>query len=313
MPSWLMNFLVNVFFPSKTKKTQETQSPLPELEAIQKERHASAQYIKFTQMPKAIRTEHIIIHSIPTDKQSPQKQPSKGTLLYIHGGGFCNFSVGTHRAWIGIITKFANTTTYLPEYRLAPENPFPAALDDVYQIYIWLINEQKILPREIVIGGDSSGGGLTVALLLKLKENHISLPAGAVLFSPWMDLTNSFSSRQTKAQEDPFHDIKILDLCAHRYVGDRNRKQPLISPIFGDLAGLPPLFIQVGSREILIDDSVHLNQKITEVGGKVELKVWDGLIHIFPFFGSAKIVGNWIPECKQANKLAAQFIQNIIS
>ncbi len=307
MPSLLFNFLLKKIFSSQLNIS----TSLPDAEVVAQDRQKIAQLETITRRPpKSIRVERLNVHLIPVEKLTPKKDPLKGILLYFHGGAWYTFSVATHHGWIGTITQLANVTAYIPEYRLAPEHPFPAAIEDAFQVYSWLVNEQHMNPREIIVGGDSAGGQIALALLLMIKESHLPLPGGGILFSPCIDLTGS--GDYSKVIDDPILTPELNDINFKRYIGTQDPKQPLISPLFGDLTGFPPLHIQAGTREILLDDSVRLAQKITEIGGSVELKIWEGMTHDFPLFSSLKLVGRWIPECKKANQLAAQFMRKIL-
>ena len=307
MPSLLFNFLLKKIFSSQLN----INTSLPDAEVVAQDRQKVAQLETITRRPpKSIRVERLNVNSIPVEKLTPKKDPLKGTLLYFHGGAWYTFSVATHHGWIGTITQLANVTTYIPEYRLAPEHPFPAAIEDAFQVYSWLVNEQHVNPREIIVGGDSAGGQIALALLLMIKESHLPLPGGGILFSPSIDLSGS--GDYSKVIDDPILTPELNDINFKRYIGTQDPKQPLISPLFGDLTGFPPLHVQAGSREILLDDSVRLAQKITEIGGSVELKIWEGMTHDFQLFSSLKLFGRLIPECKKANQLAAQFMRKIL-
>lgn len=167
------------------------------------------------------------------------------------------------------------------DYSLAPEKPAPAAVEDSAAIYSWLLQEGYD-PQNIVFAGDSAGGGLAIATLLKLKDEGIPLPAACVAFSPCVDMTMSGESYRTRAKADPCTPEGMAETYFSYYVGDGNPKHPYCSPLFGDLTGLPPIMIQVGNDEVLRDESVLFAQKAQEAGVKVELKVWKGMFHCFP-------------------------------
>lgn len=163
------------------------------------------------------------------------------------------------------------------EYRLAPEHPFPAAVEDSTEAYKWLIDDQNINPQNIIIAGDSAGGGLTFATLLNLRDNGITLPAAAVGLSPWTDLGITGGSYRNNRKIDPFVTIYGIIFAAELYLGDIDYQNPLASPLYGDLKGLPPIYIQVGTAELLLDDSVELAKRAKEAGVDVTLDIWDDM------------------------------------
>jgi acetyl esterase/lipase len=223
------------------------------------------------------------------------------TIYYLHGGGYSIGSVNTHATMISAIARASKARAFAIDYRLAPEHPFPAALDDALAGYRWLL-AQGIDPKSIVIGGDSAGGGLAAALLLAIRDEGEKVPAGAVLLSPWTDLTGSGESQKTRADLDPmipaFEGVSPMALW---YIGDRSGTDPLISPLFADLHGLPPILIHVGDHEVLLSDSTRYAEKAKAAGVDVTLKVWDEMIHVFQFFpmlpeGQQAIaeIGEWV-------------------
>ncbi|MBN9388162.1 MAG: alpha/beta hydrolase [Chloroflexi bacterium] len=206
-------------------------------------------------------------------------------LLYLHGGGYVMGSARTHRDLAARFFQAAGVRVAVPNYRLAPENPFPAALEDATAVYGWLL-EQGYKPEHIAFCGDSAGGNLAVVTLLALREAGKPLPAAAILLSPWTDLTLSGESVKTKSEVDPM--IKLGDAKEQfaYYVGNHDPANPLISPIFAELHGLPPLLIHVGSDEVLLDDSVRLAEQAQAAGTEAQLKVWDGMWHVFQSLAS---------------------------
>ena len=201
-------------------------------------------------------------------------------MLYLHGGGYVLGSLDTHAELMGRIAASCRAPVLGVDYRLAPENPFPAAVDDAVASYERLI-EQGIKPEAIVLAGDSAGGGLALACMLALKAAGKPLPAGAMLLSPWSDLTATGESINTRAEVDPMISPELLQPMADTYVGKDDAANPLISPLFGDLAGLPPLLIQVGDFEVLLDDSTRLATAAEAAGVSVELEIFDGGFHVF--------------------------------
>ncbi len=204
-------------------------------------------------------------------------------LLYLHGGGYIIGSPQGYRSLAAELGRAAGVTTYAIDYRLAPENVFPAAVDDAVAAYDALL-KRGISPKRIVIAGDSAGGGLTVATLVALRDKGMPLPAAGFLISPWTDLSCSGASIASKASEDPTLDRAGLMAMASQYLGTADARTPLASPLFANLAGLPPLLIHVGSAEILLDDSTRLAQAAGAAGVSVHLSIWPRMIHVWHAF-----------------------------
>ncbi len=205
-------------------------------------------------------------------------------MLYLHGGGYVMGSPKSHRHMIAAIAKAADAAILVPEYRLAPEHAFPAALEDAVAGYEWLLgNDWR--PDQISIAGDSAGGGLCLASLLHLKDQNAALPGAAICISPWTDMTASGASHQDKSDADPMVKLDSLRSHAEMYRGGRALDDPLLSPLFGDLSGLPPLLIQVGSDEILLDDARELHARAEAAGLDSSLEVWQGMFHVWHWFG----------------------------
>lgn len=207
-------------------------------------------------------------------------------LLYLHGGGFQVGSVRSHRDLIARLSRAAGCRALAIDYRLAPEHRFPAALNDAVGAYQWLL-EQGIAPARIAIAGDSAGGGLALSTLLVLRERYLPLPAAAVVLSAWTDLAATGDSYESRAAADPLNQRRMVQSMARRYLGDStDPRDPLVSPLYADLAGLPPLLMQVGDRETVLDDSRNFAAKARAAGVQVQLEVWDGMIHVFQQFAA---------------------------
>jgi monoterpene epsilon-lactone hydrolase len=206
-------------------------------------------------------------------------------VLYLHGGGYVMGSTDSHRHLAAAIAEAAQASVLLPAYRLAPEHPFPAALDDALAAYRWLLDGGQA-PTSLVIAGDSAGGGLAVATLLAARDRGLPLPAGAALISPWVDLSCSLVSLETLAARDPIVKKGSLAECARDYLVGRDLRSPLASPLYGDLRGLPPLLIQVGSEEVLLDDARELDRRAGEQGVRTTLEIWPEMIHVWHWFAA---------------------------
>ncbi len=203
-------------------------------------------------------------------------------LLYFHGGGFCIGSPLMHRSIAAHFARHSGMSVFVPAYRLAPEHPYPAALDDALAAYRALL-AGGYAPERIALVGDSAGGGLALALLVALRDAGTSPPASAVLLSPWVDLSLSGASIGFNAADDPVVSPAWLAACARAYAGSLAPNDARLSPLFADVHGLPPLGIYVGTREILLDDSARLAVRAREAGVRVELRCYDGLWHNWQF------------------------------
>mgnify|MGYP001191320417 CR=1 FL=1 len=221
-------------------------------------------------------------------------------ILYLHGGGYVIGSIATHRELAGRLSRASGARVLVAGYRLGPEHPFPAAIDDAVACYRWL-RSQGFAAGGIAIAGDSAGGGLTMATLLALREAGDELPAGAVCLSPWVDLEQSGASMTERDALDPMVHKDTLDEMARMYLDGADASQPLASPINGDLRGLPPLLIQVGTAETLYDDSVRLAERARAAGVQVEFEPWEDMIHVFQSF-------SMLPEATRAVARIGEFV-----
>lgn len=243
-------------------------------------------------MPKGVQTETAQIEQMAAEWIIPEQAAQGKVLLYIHGGGFISGSVQTHRMHVAKFAMGSGLKSLLFNYRLAPEHPFPAAPEDCVTAYRWLLR-QGYAPEDIVVGGESAGGTLTLALLLALKEEKIALPAAAFSISPVTDLRCGADSFRTNAKKD-IAPQGSWDVWTGYYIGDEEPTLPLLSPLMGNYEGLPPLYICVGTHEIHLDDCVNVAQKAKAAGVAVTLRIWPNMIHAFP------ILSPLFPEAKQA-------------
>ena len=205
-------------------------------------------------------------------------------ILYLHGGGYIEGSITSHQDLAQRISKVSETRMLILDYRLAPEHPFPAALEDSVCAYEWLINSEGYDPKNLIIAGDSAGGGLSIATLVKLRDQGVPLPAAAICLSPWTDLAATGDSIKLKLHEDPFITPEELMFDSRLYLGKTDPKNPYASPLYANFKGLPPLCIQVGSAEIILDDSTRLAKRAREAGVEVQLDIWEDMIHVFQAF-----------------------------
>jgi epsilon-lactone hydrolase len=248
-----------------------------------------------------VKCEPLRIGDIPAEWIIPPEAASDRVILYLHGGGYVMGSIATHRATVARIARASKARGLAIDYRLAPEHKFPAAVEDAVAAYKWLL-AQGYKPGKIVIAGDSAGGGLTLAALLSIRDQKLPTPAAGVPISAWADLEGTGKSFQTRAARDPMVGSGNLGPMAKNYVGDQDPKHPLASPIHADFRGLPPLLIQVGDAEVLLDDSTRVAERAKSAGVKVDLEVWDDMFHVWHAF--AKI----LPEGQQAIDKIGKFV-----
>ena len=223
-------------------------------------------------------------------------------LLYLHGGGYVMGSPHTHRALAGELSRAAQARVFLPDYRLAPEAPYPAAVDDAVAAVQWLYG-QGVAPANLAIAGDSAGGGLTVATLIALRDRQLPLPHSAVCISPWSDLNCSNASYQTRAAADPMITADDITLMAGAYLHGADPKSPLASPNRGDLTGLPPMLIHVGRDEVLLDDAIVLHEAARSAGVASTLEIWDDMIHVWHAFHPM------LPEGRQGISRVGEYLR----
>lgn len=256
----------------------------------------------FFPTPQDVTCEKVDADGVPGEWIAAPGADSETVVYYLHGGGYSIGSINTHRQLIANISRAAGARAFAIDYRLAPENPFPAAIEDATKAYRWLLG-RGVDPARVVIAGDSAGGGLTAATLLSLRDSGDPLPAAAVLISPWTDMEGLGESMKTKADVDPMIMPDASNGAASAYLGGADPRNPLASPIHADLSGLPPMLIQVGGSEVLLDDSTRLAAKAEADGVDVTLEEWDEMIHVWHFFAVM------LPEGQQAINRIAEFVR----
>ncbi|MBY8999817.1 MAG: alpha/beta hydrolase [Candidatus Heimdallarchaeota archaeon] len=261
---------------------------------IEKSRKDLENQVFLFKTPRNVKVEQVLVEELSAEWLRPKDCQTDRVIIYLHGGSYNAGSLRTHRGLAARIGKSANSLVLSLDYRLAPENPFPAAVTDVVLAYKWLIEKEGFDPKKVMISGDSSGGGLVLSALLKIKEDQLPFPAAAICLSPWTDLANTGDSIKTKAKVEIMLTEEELKQSAEIYAKNEDVKHPLISPLYADLAGLPPILIQTGTAEMLLDDSIRFVHKAEEAKVLIELDLWDNMFHVFQIFG------NLIPESKKA-------------
>jgi acetyl esterase/lipase len=227
--------------------------------------------------------------------------PARGTILYIHGGGFVSCSAATHRPITGSLARRTGLAVFSANYRLAPEHPFPAALDDVVAVYEWLLRTMGEAP--VAIAGDSAGGGLALSLAIEVRERGLSAPGCLVLFSPWTDLAGRGASLHANDGRCPMFRPENIPAFAAVYLGSTAADDPRASPVYADFRGLPPMLLQVGSTELLLDDARRVHDGAIAAGTESHLTVYDAVHHGW------QMLTPLVPEANAALGEAAEFIQ----
>jgi epsilon-lactone hydrolase len=261
--------------------------------------------VKHVRLPEDCITTPVDVSGTPAEWVETRGTNAARTIMYLHGGGYVFGSPMTHRGMIWRISRVSGARALSLDYRLAPEHPHPAALDDAVSAYRWLL-DIGTGPGRIAVIGDSAGGGLTLALLQTLRDRGIPLPACAVCLSPWADLSCSGETHRTNKRKDPVLPAQAMPGFARLYCPDDDPANPAVSPLFGDFANLPPLLIHAGTEEILLDDARRVAEKASKTGTTVELKIWPGMIHVF------QSLALMLPEARQAHREIGDFIQRHI-
>ena len=276
----------------------------PQLDSpsVEQTRAGFEQMANFLPPEPDIKHDPVKAGSVPAEWVSAPNADASRVVLYLHGGGYVIGSINTHRGLAGRISRAAQARVLLIDYRLAPEHPFPAAVEDSVTAYKWLL-DQKIAPAKIAVAGDSAGGGLTVATLVAIRDQKLPTPGAGVPLSPWIDLEGIGESMTTKAKEDPMVQKDGLLQMAKWYLGDKNARSPLAAPLYADLAGLPPLLIQVGTAETLLDDSTRLAERARKAGVKVTYQPYEKMIHVFQLFAPM------LDEGKDAIEKIGEFVR----
>ena len=256
--------------------------------------------------PRGTETITINVGGVSADQViTPASRPNRH-VLYLHGGGYRLGAPSTYRHLTWRIASAAQAQVLVIDYRLAPENPFPAALEDAVSYYCWLLAEGADA-RQIVVIGDSAGGGLALALLLKLRDSSLPRPAAAVVLSPWTDLALTGASLTLNAKLDAIVEAEDAPIFAADYLAGTDPRHPYASPLYGDPTGLPPTLIQVGSEEVLRDDAVRMAEKMQRAHCQAELQIWPRMPHVWHFLAPI------LPEAREAIAEISKFVQRTVT
>ena len=240
--------------------------------------------------------EKVDVDGVPAEWVSAADADAGRAVLYLHGGGYAIGSINTHRRLAFDVSAASDARVLLLDYRLAPGHPFPAAVDDAATAWRWLL-KQGFANTRLAIAGDSAGGGLTIATLVNLRDRKLGLPACAVAISPWVDLEGVGTSMTARAGADPMVQKAGLGWMADMYLAGKDARTPLAAPLHADLKGLPPVLVQVGTAETLLDDATRIAERLHSAGGEVKLSVWPNMLHVFPLF--APILSEGMDGCRE--------------
>ena len=256
--------------------------------------------------PDGVRFEQIDMGGVPATLVLPAAQQSDIVLVYLHGGAYIVGEPDGYRGIGGNYAKLLGARVYIPDYRLAPEHPFPAAIDDALRAYEWLL-QQGIPAGKIAFTGESAGGAMVASVMVAAKQKGLPLPAAGVAISPWANLEHTGASMTNREGLDPLNTKPLLDLLARTFLAGALPNHPLASPVFADVTGLPPILVQIGENELMLSDAIRLASHLAENRVRVNLEVWPHMPHAWHFFQS------FLLEAEQALRESARFISDILN
>lgn len=298
MPSWQSHILKLIF-----RLRRIISPPDDKLDVVKARSDSEALASKFKAKVQFTSTP-VVLNSVPGEWIKPHGPLTECIILFFHGGGYYSGSIVSHRYLVANIANSARARALIIDYRLAPENPFPAAIEDAITAYQWLISN-GYNSNHIVVAGDSCGGGMAISILISQRDANEPLPAAAVCLSPWLDLACTGESWKGNADKDLMNDLGSNLESARYYLGETDPKTPLASPLYADLKCLPPILVQVGSDEIILSDSTSFAEKAQAAGIDIQLEVWEGMQHEWHF------AANFMPEAQQAVDQIGEFINKI--
>lgn len=256
--------------------------------------------------PPGVAVSDMDLNGVPAGRVVPRELKAGRTLLYIHGGGYASGGPRGYRGLAGRLAGLLHAEAFIPDYRLAPQHRFPAAIDDVVTAYRSLL-EQGHDPRSLVVAGDSAGGAMVMTLMRKARDAGLPLPSAGFAMSPWANLAHTGASIRTRAGLDPACTLEFLTLLAQNFLGDALPTDPDASPVNADVRGLPPVLIHIGENELMLSDAIRLAAHLAENRVRVSLEVWPGMFHVWHLFAGI------LPEADEALGNASAFIEGILS
>lgn len=272
----------------------------PGLDIAEVRRHTARMEARLVRGPLSIATETVSLDGVPATWFGGPEREQTGTLLYLHGGAWCLHLPKIYARFASILSHLTGMRVLLPDYRLAPEHPFPAGVEDCFAAYRWLL-DRGYRERPFALAGDSAGGSLSLVTMMRARDVLLPLPDCAALLCPSTDLTMSAPSARYNAELDPMFSAASRDLLPAVYCPGQDLRNPLLSPLFGNWNGLPPLLFHAGSTEMLLDDSVRAHDRATQAGVQAEIEVFVALPHVWHMVA-------WLPEAKLATRQVAEFI-----
>ncbi len=299
MPSAEFQELLEMF----AQQAQESAGKAP---SIQERREGIAKRGAQFQNLDGITTQPVDADGVPAEWVTASNADGGRTMLYLHGGGYVVGGIESHRGMAANLSRSSGCRVLLIDYRLAPEHPHPAQVQDAHTAYRWLLANGAD-PNSLFVAGDSAGGGLTVATLLSARDNGDPMPAGGICISPWVDMEGIGDSMTSKAGVDPMVSKDGLLDMASLFLASADPRDPLAAPLYADLTGLPPLLIIVGTAEVLLDDATRLHARAQAAGVNSTLEEWDDMVHIWPWFAP------FLPEGQQAIERMGAFVQDILA
>ena len=254
---------------------------------------------RFIRLPSGVKVKSASAGEVPAEWLIPDRLVGDRHLLYLHGGAFMMGSLGSHRHWVASLARAFHARALHPQYRVAPEDPYPASLDDCLAAYRWLL-DSGVDPRQVILAGESAGGGLVISTMLRAREAGLPLPGAAICISGVFDFTFSGPSQIRNSGTD-YIEVRGLHSMALHYLAGHDPRDPMVSPIFADLSGLPPLFLVAGGAELLLSDTEQLAARAREFGGDVTLRVLPGMLHAFALMPL-------LPEARQVRREMDAFV-----
>lgn len=297
--SQLFNLIIRNSYLFRSKLKKETFDMNTSISKFREDCEKGA--ARYAKMPPGVEAKPTVIEGIKAEWLVPAGADPEKLIFYIHGGGYVSGSCSDHRSFVSKFASFTGVSNLIFEYRLAPEHKYPAAVEDSVKVYKWLL-ASGFKPENIIIAGESAGGGLTLATLLYLKDKNIPLPKAGVAISPWTDLSCQGQSYKTKNKVSPAP-LNSWHVFAQHYAGEASITNPYISPLFGDLKGLPPLFINAGMDDELFDDGRAFAEKARVAGVDITFRAGEKMLHCYP------LLAPMFPEATEAMSEITAFIK----